>query len=154
MLYEIFITMVAFLFFGLWLYTRNDNKALYEKYYKLEADSRASEEGVQEIVDNYENDLLQASETLDKTIIQKNLLYVQIEERDDIIEHHAKKCHGIVEDSFELIKFRFRQHHPEALDQFHEHSFDVSCRKADCKVNQHSHGNHVYFDEVVTMRLE
>jgi hypothetical protein len=152
MLYEIFITLVAFLFLGLWLYVRNDNKALYKKYNALATDYRASEEGIQEIVDNYENDLLQASEnmeTLGTTIVAQEL---KIDERDEIIEHHASKCHGIIEDTFELIKFRFRQHHPEEDDQFHEHYFGETCRDSDCKLNRNSDGNHVFFDETIVMR--
>jgi hypothetical protein len=151
MLYEIFITLVAFLFLGLWLYVRNDNKALYKKYNALATDYRASEEGIQEIVDNYENDLLQASENAES--LGKLILGQQesIEMRDNIIEHHAKHCHHIIEDTFELIAFRFREEHPQENDFFHEHLFGERCSEKGCPIHNNVDGNHVYFDVTVEL---
>lgn len=120
MLYEIFITLVAFLFLGFWLRARDHNHNITLQHTRdlVERDSRiasltrerqeyfdnwtAAEDGVREICENYENDRL---DLLDK-----------IEDRDQIIEKHAKHCHNIVEDTFDLVLEKVKKGHvPEQV---------------------------------------
>lgn len=73
----------------------------------------ASEEGVQEIVDNFENDALNLKEQIGALEIARDIHLADLLEKEKVIEHHAVHCHGIVEDTVELIMERLRPNHVE-----------------------------------------
>lgn len=117
---------------------------------KWETERWALEQGVIELGESYEAEELDLRDKLDAKDQLNQRLASDILDRDEIIEHHAQYCHDIVEDTFELVKFRLRQKHPEKDDLFHEHDSFFDCAEG-CP-NPDLLGVHVYFDQDIDRR--
>lgn len=83
-----------------------ENRQLKENYHALEI-------GRDEESDSYEQQFLTFKETIQALENARDSYILDVLEKDHLIEHHAKNCHGIVEDSVELIMERLRPSHEE-----------------------------------------
>lgn len=143
MYYDIFITIFAVAILVLYI---------VEKFHswKLKDELDAVEAGIIELGESYEAEVLDREDTIRNIERDKRHMASWIVDRDDLIEHHAKYCHEIVEDTFELIKFRLRQAHPYEGDVFHEHDSFERCEYHNCDGVVFTTGlRDVYFDDVI-----
>lgn len=87
--------------------------AFNREYDQLKRNYDKSEEGIVEIVESYENMLLDLNETISSLETSRDIHLMDLLDKERLIEHHAVHCHGIVEDSVELIMARLRPVHPD-----------------------------------------
>lgn len=123
-MYSTIVTILLVIFVILYFVTRKNARSLAidgvkklaaadTRYALLVRKYEKSEEGIAEICENYENDALSLNDKIEayrEVGVQKELLLRNAEE---IIEHHAVHCHGIVEDTVELIMERLRPTHTD-----------------------------------------
>lgn len=123
-MYSTIVTIVAAIFVILYFRARKQNRdvVLYSirkaaeadtKYATLKRNYEKSEEGIHEICENYENELLTKNEDIYALTNARNLHLKDLHEKEALIEHHAQHCHGIVEDNVEMIMVRLGHIHPE-----------------------------------------
>lgn len=131
-----------------------DVRALTVQRDAVDANYKALEEGQQEIVDNYENDLLDMRTRMEAA--QNAAVYdrekreeaeSKIKQWDEAIEKHSEHCDSIIPDMVDLM---MRDIFPKEEDMIqHNHTSDESCDEAGCTADRYVDGKHVFTDTTI-----
>lgn len=123
-MYAIIVTLLALIFAVLYVKTRKRNYDLVmygirsaaaadTRYAVLLRNHQKSEEGIHEICENYENEILTLNDKIEALENGRDIHLADLLDKEKLIEHHAVHCHGIVEDTVQLIMDRLRPIHPD-----------------------------------------
>lgn len=109
------IILGALALFFIVQYVRSKAKNL-RQFDEFNAELAALELGNEQLQESYEAMILDEQDKVAALEASCIFLHAEIKDYENIIDHHAKHCHNIVEDTFELILERIRPTHQEEVE--------------------------------------
>lgn len=147
MFLNIILIIVAAVFAYMWWVTRKSNKQAWVQHDGIVSEWAAAELGIQEIIENYENDLLQANENVERLGLLVLEQEGKIDTRDAIIAHHAAHCHSMAEIEYGRVLELFKDSCDHSLP--HAHASYEKCDANACDTDRFADGTHIFTDKVI-----
>lgn len=113
MILNIILGAIALFFLVQYIRSKAKNLSQFDEF---NAELAALELGNEQLQESYEAMILDEQ---DKVEAIENLavsLQADVDDRDSIIDYHAKNCHSLVEDTIDLILERLRPTHQEEVE--------------------------------------
>lgn len=138
--------MLAAFLFGVMIY---QVFKMHRKNASLEKDVEALEIGKDELQDTYEQQFLSHLEKISLLTVHNGELEKDKAQANAIIEYHARKCHGLVDDTIEQIMESLASTHDEPIQLVHNHPLYEGCDINNCKTDRYVDGVHQFTDVTV-----